>query len=323
MVTLNQAIADFPMIAWLSEHTKVYDKGGRNFYVDCPICGGSKTLGVWREVKVSHCFRCDPAEGGRGDGIWNGKAGLVKMISLLEHISFGEAIQFVYQRSGYPDPPRTRETIPKILLPEESMSIRDTPDSDPVVKYLKGRDLLHLKSDARVCLDGQYKGRLVLPIFYLGELIGFEAKSYTKQKPPSLFASWFETYDNIYTSRRWNFEYQICFITESIFDAESVELNGIGCFGGFKQGQISKLLELKSKGIRQFIWFLDGDAWDKQVKHILTKTINLFQNFVVPMPKDKDPNSLGRDGCLKLAAEARRVADEFDLTRLSLEFGKY
>lgn len=323
-VTLEQAIRDFPMIAWLSEHTQVKDSGGRNFYAQkCPVCQGEKTLAVWRETKVVHCFKCDPNEGGRGGDVWNGKAGLVRFISIVEHISFAEAIKLIYERSGYPDPPRIEREIPKQLMPEGIISLKGVSETDPTVQYLKKRKLQHLQDDISVALKGPYRGRLIVPVKYLQDTIGFEAKTYTKQSPPSLYADWFDTYSQVYTSKKFDLGYPICFITESIFDAESFEMNGIGCFGGFKLGQIERLLDLKKRGIKQFVWALDADAWNKQLKHILEKTMHLIQNFVFQIPDGHDPNSLPKEQLRELAASARPIRDEFDLVTASLDFGKY
>lgn len=323
MTKLDEAIAAFPAIAWYSEHATVYESGGRNAYADCWHCGGKKTLGIWLEKKAFHCFKCDPMEGGRGGDTWNGKAYLVKMIQLVEKKTWHQAISFVYSRTGFPDPPRKKAERPSDLIPKEAISLKGAAEDDPAVLYLKRRGLSHLVEDSMVCLAGQYNGRIILQANHLGQSIGWEAKSYQGRTPPSLFPDWMDTYSYFYTTKIFDLSAGLVVITESIIDAETYGANAIGCFGGVKEGHLSTLLDLKKSGIHTLIWSLDGDAWKKQVKHILTKTLGLFRNLVTNLPADADPNSIGREACWQLAYEAEEVSSEYDLINLEIKYGRW
>lgn len=316
---LDNALASFPVIAWASEHMRLYDKGRQNVYADCPICDGKKTLGIDREKKIFHCFRCN--EGGHGAPTWNGRAHVIKMIAILERCSFKRAIEKIFKLAGFPDPPVEYVPIPKVLIPPEAISLSKASQEDPSVLYLKRRGMGHLVEKSFVCLRGEYEGRIILPTNYLGEKTGFEAKAYAGKKPPSKFPEWFDSYGTLYTTP-FDLSLGFCVITESIFDSETIGLNAVGCYGGFKEGQFDCLLDLKSKGISKFIWMLDWDAWKKQTKAILTKSLGWLDNYVVNMPRDSDPNDLGRDVCWKLLKACRRVKDEFDLIQLAIEFGQ-
>lgn len=319
MSELDTAIRDFPIVAWLSEHAEVQDRGGRNITLKvCPICGGNKTFSVWREPRVAHCFRCN--EGGHGGSTWNGRAGLVRLVSILEHISFADSIKFIFERSGYPDPPVQARETPKRIFPEEAISLKGVSDSDPAVAYLKRRKIQHLQDEASVCLSGQYSGRIILPCRFLDKVIGFEAKSYTNQKPKALYPEWHDSFDQVHTTRFWDLNSTVCLITESIVDAETALHNAVGLFGGLKLGQINRLLDLKDRKIDKFVWCLDGDAWHKTKKNIVKHTLNLFRNFVVKMPKGEDPNSLGSEKLWELAGGGWEIKDEFDLCKADLEF---
>ena len=105
------------------------------------------------------------------------------------------------------------------------------PKTDPSVRYLHNRGVQHLVSSSYVCIDGPYRGRILLPAMWLNELMGFEAKSYAGKKPKSLFPDWFLTSATVYTTRRWDNNLPFCVVTESIIDAETLGVNAIGLYG--------------------------------------------------------------------------------------------
>jgi len=314
---LDEAIANFPIITWIAEHTTVFDKGRVNTYADCPICEGKKTLGIERDKKIFHCFRCN--EGGYGGSIWNGKAHLVKMIMLLERKTFSQTREVIFKLAGYPDVIIEQAKAPKAVLPSEAISLATAHPSDPAIQYLNKREVGHLKNTSYICLSGHYANRIIFPTVFLGEVTGFEAKQIGGK---SLFPDWMDTYSTVYTTLNFNPAIGLAVVTESIIDAETLNYNGIGLFGGFKEGQLECLLKLRDKGVKKLVWMMDWDAWYKQAKAILAKTMNLFDNYVVNFPKDEDPNSLGTVECYHLLGSARKISDEFDLVKASLDFGR-
>lgn len=323
MISLDEAIANFPALAWYSEHAEVYPGDGRNSYADCFYCKGKKTVGIWNEKKAFHCLKCDPNEGGRGGDFWNGKAYLVKMVMLVEKLSWRDAISFIYKRTGYPDPPIREKIRPKDLLPKEAIPLSKAHQDDPAIKYLRKRSMDHLIEDSYVCINGRYNGRIIIPANHLGESIGWEAKAYQGNTPPSLFPDWMDTYAYFYTSKDFDLGKGLAIITESIIDAETFSSNAIGAFGGFKGGHLPALLDLKKKGIHTLIWALDGDAWKKQAKHIVTKTLGIFKNYVCNFKQEEDPNSVGRERCWQLASEASLIESEYDLANLEIKLGRW
>lgn len=315
---LSQAIQSFPKAQWLSNHTAISDTGGQNFYADCPFCLQKRKLGVDRVKGVFHCFYC--YEGGHADqSIWTGACDLVKMVSLLEHISMGKAIHFIYNYVGM-DTPIVKQEIPKQLIPEEAIPLRSVDAYHRSVCFLGTRGLGHLLANVYVAVREKYQGRLILPAYWLGETVGFEAKTYTGQSPKALYPTWFHTSDYIYTTLSWD-DSDSVIITESIFDAETFGTNAIGLYGSsLKEGQLSRLLELKALGINKLIWALDWDAWKKQARYLLANTSGIFNNYVVNIPERKDPNSLGREGCMDLLDTAMPANTELQLIEAAQTF---
>lgn len=321
---LAQAIQEFPAIAWLSEHTQVFDRGGRNVYAVCPLCSDAnkqkpeKTLALWRENKLFHCFKCD--EGQRCREIWNGKANLVQMICILEKISIGAAIEKIFKDTGMPDPPRFKKSEPKKLLPDNVFPLTSAASDHPAVVWTLKR-APHLLESSYVTVGSKYDGRVIFPTYYFGEVTGFEAKTYSNQKPKSVFPDWFDTYTTFYTTKRWEPDLDVMIITESLVDAETLGINCIGVYGSsLKDGQLTKLLTLANeKKVKELVWMLDGDAWAKQIKIIYKKTIGIFNNSVIKLPNKLDPNELGFQRAWEYVHNRVRIRDEFDLVALDLQ----
>jgi hypothetical protein len=154
-----------------------------------------------------------------------------------------------------------------------------------------------------------------MPVQWFGELVGFDAKSYRNGTPKSLFPEWQDA-SALHSTAAWDHAADFCVITESVLDAETLAVNAVGILGStFRSAQLTKLLEIRQQGVTKLVWFLDYDAWRKQYNAIFHKT-GRFDNYVVPLLEDSDPNDLGRDRCWELVSQAVRVRDELDLFQL-------
>lgn len=318
---LQEAIMDFPIEAWARKHLKVRSSSSKVVYADCPFCNGKKKLGIYRYNRVSTCGRC--RDGGHGGG-WGGTASLPKLIKLVEGCSWREAFKIIYAMAGLPEPawaPTEQAAVAKI--PEEAIPLENCQPTEPAVQLLHNRHVPHLQRTSYICIGGRYHERIIFPTFYKDQLTGFEAKAVSSTAElKSLYADDMETDRTVYTTRKWNDEVKICAVTESVIDAEtfsSVNVNAIGCYGGFKDGHVMPMLEL---GVEELVWFLDGDvSWDKLWK-ALTHTLPFFKNYVVNMPTGKhDPNSLGPDKCLDLFRGRKLVKDRFEFMGIGLHWG--
>lgn len=318
MSDLRDAIRQFPVVLWLSQHCRVYDSGAENVYIDCPVCRGRAKLGVHRTKKLAQCFKC--AEGGAGAGVWNGKSDLVGLVRLIEGCRYSTAFSRIFAMSGIPETEYRRRVVDSKEMPKESLPLSETSPKHPSRAMMISRGVDHLSADSRVCVDGRYAGRVILPCRWFGESDGWEAKSYDKNlKPKSRFPDWFQASQSVYSTKNWDHGSDFAVITESIFDAETFGLNACGIYGStLREGQLVKLLSLRDLGVRRLIWCLDYDAWSKQCKAILGSTLSGFDNFVIRLPQWTDPNQLGRDACWDAVASAVHVRDSLDLALLDV-----
>ena len=307
--SLNRAIAKFPIRRWLQEQTGVSGDSGR-VRIDCPGCGGKRTLSVSLETTGCRCFRC--ADGGKHNGSWKGTGHIVHLICLLEGVDRSSAVRKVFELAGvkddYKKPAKvdTGKDVPDNLFPLSSFD-----PTDQRRAALEARGLEHLVRKVHFCATGRYADRWIIPCMFMGKIVGFEAKAYKKSiTPKSLFPTWFKTSQHIHTTD-WDYDEDFAVITESIFDAETIGTNAVGLFGSrLNDGQVQCFSDL---GVKRLVWFLDSDAWMKQATAILGKTMMLWENWVVKVPKGEDPNSLGKQNCWNLIGQAVKVEDGLDL----------
>lgn len=311
MTDLDDAIAKFPIVSYLRQFPGFEDRGREHVRLNCPVCRGYMKLNVHRELKRGHCFKCD--EGGAGLGRWNGKANLFGLIRILENLDDRAAFKRIYAFAGLPDPIYVRPTDTQTVrgMPSDSIRMQNSSLHESAV-YLRGRGVGHLLNTASVCVSGMYTGRVILPCNFLGKFEGFEAKSYCGHARKTLYPQWFETGRTIYTTP-WYFGANFAVITESVLDAETLGVNAVGLYGSvLRDGQLSRLLDLRERGVRRLVWMLDADAIRKSAIAIRKKTFSWFENFVIQLNAGEDPNSIGRDECWRRVAEASLVRDEFD-----------
>ena len=317
MDQLQLAINSFPIVRWLESITRVYDSGGETVLIDCPVCRGRKKLGVHRRHRGAHCFKCD--EGGEGGSKWNGKCGLVDLIQMLTGCNRRAAVDKIFELSGVADVGYTPKAVPTSKLPREAISLSTCHVTHPGVQMLASRGCSHLVQHSHLCVSGRYSHRVLMPIQWFGELLGYDAKAYLPSiKPKSLFAEWMDMAHALHASHAWDAKADFVVITESVLDAETLGVNAIGLNGSvLRDGQVTRLLDLRDRGITRLVWFLDFDAFRKQVNAILRRTGMLFENSVVPLFTDTDPNAIGHAACWELVAQSIPIRDAFDL--LSVE----
>jgi len=258
------------------------------------------------------CYGCAGTLAGKGSG------GLVKLISLLGKVTTQEAIQIVLRTAGFTETAivdSVKKAIPR-LIPQEAKPLSSAYAGHPAIAGLFRRHVEHLIPHSYYCADGRYSSRWIFPIWNAAkdELLGFDAKTYSDSaKPKSLLADWISP-SVIYRTHEWNDQLDFAVITESILDAETLRCNGIGLLGSsLREGQMLELMKMRKNGISRLVWFLDYDAWKKQSKMIIRNTFTWFDNYVVILDHDSDPNSLGGEECWRLVSQARYVNSVSDV----------
>lgn len=312
MTELDRAIQCFPLISWLSRFVKVRDSSGDNLRLDCPFCKGAKTFGIHRVKKLAQCFRCQTGIASQ----WSGATNLVGLVQLFERVDRRAAVGIIFRearQSGFVADHAKAVAEPQQdlgKLPDAAIPLAKAHPTHAAVQMMRRRGVEHLIPVTSICVDGPYSGRVVLPCQFFGELHGWEAKSYSRQTPKSLFPQWMDTARVVYTTQQWDKCADFAILTESVLDAETFGINAVGLYGStLRDGQVQRLLEMRNAGITHLVWCLDGDAWKKQAVAILRKTSLLFRNSILALPNSQDPNSLGREECWRLLQQSRPADD--------------
>jgi hypothetical protein len=283
----QHAVDRFDIVRWATMHVDdVRDNGGRNVYGTCPVCHSAKKLSISRDKKIVRCFKCD--EAGYGGSTWNGRADLVRFIMLVLRCSRGRALQELFEHAGpLPVLDQDRPAL-DLSLPDESMLIGTGCGEDhPCRVMLRRRGLDRFAHKWFMCPTGHYAGRLIIPVTSFDEDWGFEAKSYNGAEPKSLT----NLRDGaIYVSEKWDTSRDWAVVTESVMDAESIGLNAVGLFGSaLDENRLTTLLRLRLRGVTKLIWFLDGDAFTKQLGIIRRWMRSVFREPSNPMPQGPRP----------------------------------
>jgi hypothetical protein len=283
--------------------------------IDCPVCGGKRKLWIHRLKKNGQCFKCN--EGSAGGSVWDGRAGLIRLIQLIERCDKRTAIDRVFTLAGVPDYGYTPRELPPEEIPKGAIPMSQVHPEHPGYQMLVTRGCGHLVSTSYVVAEGRYAYRVIMPVQVFGSLQGFDAKAWLPAvQPKSLFPPW-QTGGAIHTTAQWDHASDFAVVTESVLDAETLGVNTVGILGAvLRDGQLATLMDLRAQGVQRLVWFLDWDAWRKQFNAVLRKTGHMFSNYVVPLKQDTDPNDLGRDRCWQLVSQAIHVRDELDLFQL-------
>lgn len=240
-------------------------------------------------------------------------------------MDIGQSLSFIRREAGLPNEWRP-EVLERQGIPATSIPLTEVPYDHKSWEVLKRRRLLHMADRVNIEVVGRYSGRFILPATFVGEVKGYEAKSYSGQFTKCLYPEWFKTYGELYTTPDWDWTCDGAILTESIFDAETFGQNSIGFYGSkFTHGKLTRLLEMREKGLKNLLWAWDPDAWFSQARAIIGGTAGLFQNFFIPLPRydeaggKADPNALGRARCLDLLDQAVKVDSEIEVARRSVE----
>lgn len=164
---------------------------------------------------------------------------------------------------------------------------------------------------------GPYRGRIVVPVYYLGQLVNWVAraiKSDTKKKvltPPGN-----KQYSYLFNLEKvWG--HQQAVITEGVFDCLTIEDMAVASFG--KKVTDTQVNALVNAGIHELVLCWDADAQAENWKDYWRLRITFDSVKVISLPEGEDPSSIGRTGMLKLAKEAQPPQEFVEQTGCSMQ----
>lgn len=258
---------------------------------ECPSCGDRRwKFGISKESLLSHCFVCGEAYNVYG------------FVSLVEDVSIDRAKKIVHRdkdirilsgamkRKNIFQTKKGATKVQPIEMPEEFEKLKN-PN-----KYLLRRniDKNMIKSyDLRVCKDGKWRGRIIIPVYKDGILYGWQGRDYTgKAKQKIMSCKGFKksrfvlNYDRIKNKKK-------IILSEGPFDCMHSDFFGaVAIFGKeLSNDQINMLVKTR---VQEVYIGLDPDFEENRTKaaKILSQ---FFDVYMMPIPDGKDLGDMSQE----------------------------
>lgn len=291
---------------------------GDEIRFNCPFCGDRKKRFF---VNVyTHLVWCHNCEYG---------VTLVKLLADLTGVSYREAYKIYKEHEGITHMPTSvKDEVFGVLCTNNNAEIEKSavplPDYFSSLsgnkshlgklcrRYLHNRGVTDRQIDFHkfgFCYDGQYSGRVILPIsirkqirFWVARSINKEEK-FQKELSPSVLSYQYGKTEVIFNLDQPAILYNYVVLTEGFFDALTFGDEGAGLLGKtLYDDQVALLLSYKDELSNGIYIALDEDAWRQSldVADVLFKAG--FQTFLCKIRDD--PNALGREGCIRAKKNA-------------------
>lgn len=326
----------------MGEGTPHHTNKGMQYSYKCPICDDYKErFFVNIDRKVCYCHNCEY------------KGSIITFISDFNSVSWQDALDVFREYEGYdfvlPEDIEQEiydklyntvtTEIPKIAhpLPEEFQLVEDLTGKtrNKVLKYLKSRGVtLDMAERYYIgyCSEGKYEDRIIMTDFENSDLVYWQArtilptpknpilkKAFRKVLNPSLTQEQLESgvraidKSDVVSNIDFILEEGIAVLCEGRMDSYTIGDTG-ACIHGksISDTQFMKLVMNKNK-IDLVVVMFDGDAFNKS----LVTADRLYKHFddvlVTKLPKDADPNSLGRKKVIEHINEAIPYSPMFNV----------
>jgi len=284
-----------------SQGHKHYRHGWIN--MECPWCVGNPGfhLGFNLKEKYFYCWRC----------------GWKPLIPTLKKLAPNYSLEEILEILDIPDPSNIKTIEPKRKTPSKSLKLPSGcgPLTERHKLYLKSRGLDpdEIEADWKVLgtgpvstLDGlDYKYRILIPIFWEGQMVSFQTRDITEKSPFKYKACPIEYelthHKDILYIHPEALAFNSIIVTEGVFDVWKMGKRSAAMFGiSYKTSQITLLASLFDKIIILF----DNDPMAQKQASKLASELRMAgkKAEVAHLPPEvKDPGSME-------VSEARRFA---------------
>ncbi len=271
---------------------------------ECPYCHHRRTsFYVKAGVGVFTCHYCQ--ESGWG----------IKLIEYVARCTTSEAIERVmssrvgiYDDADYEiveedkeeEPPPTVELPPGFHLLADSHGETAKPYRAYALSRMTEKQMVEYKVGF-TAID-YYRGRIVVPVYYLGALVNWVARSIRDSKKKVLTPPCNDQYSYLYNLEKvWGREQVV--ITEGVFDCLALDDMAVATFG--KKVTDTQVNALVNAGVKELVLAWDSDA-QKEIWDTYQRLRATFDRVTaVELPQGEDPSGVGRAGMVQYVKEAR------------------
>src|SRR5262245_40123435 len=230
--------------------------GTNEILLSCPLCFKENHFYINVIKRVGYCQRCKEAMNYRrlctvfrlpatnGHGFMSQAPSMNELKALHESI-FGR-VKEAYKPDDFPTCELPMGILPAWRVPH-------------AIKYLYQRGIPMRdiqRFDLKYAAYGPYMGRVLFPLWWNDQLVGFQARSIRDMKPKYVFPKGIPASKILYPQQ--NLEIGRCVITEGVIPA--ILYQGLATFGKrLSEDQLRVLM--RAKHILLIILAWDGDAW--------------------------------------------------------------
>lgn len=277
--------------------------------IKCPFCNDhSNHMGIDPDTLMYSCWRC--RESGHFTWLVHKLTGI--QIEFIRHMidegSAGFKKDFAAQIEDMCQPKRRKEKSDDqdVKFPDACHIIDEYTDSRLLDYYLERRDIklqTLIDNYCLICEAGYHKMRIIIPIFFDGELVSWQAADMTgraKEKytmcPDIDVNNYLYKYEEIDT---------IMVPVEGILDQWRMG-KGTVCTFGTSLTDRQKVL-IKDKNLEALIFAWDGEAYNYARKMAEEMAPYIDAVGIARLPWGADPDDLGHDKSWQLVAEAEFI----------------
>lgn len=283
---LGRAIQEFDVADFLRRAGVDVEMESTQLAGECPFCHHVRTSFYIDPVtKYFKCHYCD--EGG----------GLIRLIADVLDETHDDAIRRVLTQNtwaDFEDEEVEEEQEPVVMaLPEEFelLGEQTTMGNKRFWKYARSRGInARMARRYRIgfCRRGQYTGRLIVPVYWQGQLETFVARAVHDQVELKVTTP----EGNRQSTTLFNLEQvwgqKTVIVVEGVFDALAIPDRAVATFG--KKISRAQAELLAESGAKKVIFVWDSDAKGDQARHAFTLT-SFFEVKTATLPAGVDPSS--------------------------------
>lgn len=270
--------------------------------VQCPFCDDhSNHCGIFIDTTRFHCWRC------RTTGSFEYLLSILTPFSenecknIIQNFDTSFRESTIDQIRGILDKEveiRKSTKVEVIELPQYFEEIILNTDFPLLFKYLERRKIsleTIMGAKCGICRVGKYMNRMIIPVFFEGKPVAFQAADLT-----GLAEVKYKTSNDEINNFLYNYDSidKRAIIVEGILDAWRIGREAVASFGThLTEPQRQLILDKK---LDELIMCWDGEAyWDSR------EVVKFFEPFipvikVVKIPDGEDPDSFGKEKILKL-----------------------
>lgn len=326
---LDAALMGFDLEGWARDHgARSNPNNAAEMTMQCPMCSKADKLCINVDYRVWHCWFCVSDKGGGQ----RARGGAIDLIAMIDRITKREAYDFIV-KNAQSVPIGDLDVLQKLVMKMENIAPpkfawalpidwpshcrRIEMDDNDAWPFLRRRGItMHdvIECDLRICYDGNYRDRVVFPVFERGHLVYWQARAtWTKEdqqgglylkslNPPrhAIGSGKNDVVMNLDSARK----HDRIVVTEGPIDMIHAGATAVCTFGkNITNLQIQKMHRL---GVRQIDLMWDGDA-HKAMEAAAPKLASVFDEvrLVYLPPGGPDPGEMSRAEIMAYRSAAR------------------